>query len=94
MSTLDKLYGLKPYTLEEELSLPDAVRRTRNNKVVMVDHLLNMKNLSESLSDWVRTIPELDDESHAGLVDKLAAAVNEAYRAFDMIYIAKKGEGK
>lgn len=94
MSTLDKLYGLKPYTLEDELNLPDAQRRTRNNKVFMVDCLLNMKNQCEFLKDWVRTIPEIDDERHADLVDKLAATVKEARHTFDLIYACMEGDGR
>lgn len=82
-------YGIKPMSLDEELALPEPVRKTRNNKCMMMDDLYGMTRTVENLLSYIRRIPEENDPSHSELVDEYRkklhtakAALDEAHRAY------------
>lgn len=64
-------YGLKPLSLEEELALPEPMRRTRNAKIALVDMAEHIAAMADSLKSRARAIPVEDDKYHAELVAEL-----------------------
>lgn len=77
---------LVPHSLEEELALPETVKKTRNNKVEMVHDLVFISRYADWLADRVKRIPEEDDPHHAELVQNLQHLVRTAYREMDRAY--------
>ncbi len=71
-------YGLEPMSVEAELNLPENKKKTRNNKVVIVNTCCHIIDLAECIKTRAKWIPEEDDTEHAKLVDALACEVIEA----------------
>lgn len=76
-------YGIKGMTLAEELALPEPVRKTRNNKYMMIDDLYGMTRTVENLLSYIRRIPEENDPSHSELVDEYRKKLHTAKVALD-----------
>lgn len=93
MSVLDSIYGLKPYSIDEEFNLPRNIKQTRRHKIEMINQLEHMKSLANSVIETARAIPELDDDAHAELVKKLADGVGMSYYTLYK-YAVLKGETK
>ena len=73
----DKVYGLKSYDLEEELNLPENIKRTRCNKVHIIKRIDLIKRTLDSISFTAKRCPELDNKKHADLVDELSKMIDE-----------------
>ena len=93
MSVIDSIYGLKPYSIDEECKLPENIKQTRRHKMEMINQLEHMKSLADSLIATARAIPELDDDAHAELVGMLADGVGMSYYTLHK-YAVLKGEAK
>ena len=78
---IDKNYGMKILPIEEELDLPIPMRRTRNNKVNMVDTMRAVRRQVDSLENYARSIPVEDDTRHADLVEELLRKYKEVLAA-------------
>ena len=81
------LYGLKPMSLEEELTAPAPIRETRSNKINIVSDCEDIMKVAGWLWEYARVIPEENDPVHAALVKKLADAISQAKTA---IYAARE----
>lgn len=75
----NEVYGMEVMSLNQELNLPEAVRKTRNNKVIMIDQLGIMRQMIDALEVRARSIPTLDSDAHADLVRQLAERIHHAY---------------
>lgn len=71
-------YGLEPKTFKEELALPEAVRRTRNNKVALVTKCGQIIMMATQIQHDAKLFPELNDEKHSQLVHEYTNKINEA----------------
>lgn len=78
-----KRYGLTPMTFEEEWNAPEPIRRTRANKMRMVDYCDGAIRLLEQLSRYAVTIPEKDNTEHAEAVDALTHEAKKAWMQAD-----------
>lgn len=78
-----KDYGLKPLSLEEVLNQPENIRRTRNNKVKIIDTCDGAIRLIDTIKYRAKGAPELDDDRHSALVQELADKVEAFYKALD-----------
>lgn len=74
-------YGLEPLTLEHEMELAPNAKRTRNNKINIIDNCASIRRLLDNIECRARMAPVLDDQEHADLVDKFRDAVDEVYKA-------------
>lgn len=81
MNTIEKFYGLVPMTLDQELNAPDPIKRTRANKIEIVDKANWIKDLAESMTHLAKSIPEKNDKVHADKVEKFKNFINSAYAA-------------
>lgn len=72
-------YGIKELSVEEELYQNEFAKRTRKNKMDIIDKSEHIRGLIETIEHRARTAPELDDEKHSKLVQELMDHVNEAY---------------
>lgn len=82
MENLEK-YGIKPLTLEEEWNYPYNAKLTRNNKIKIIDRCETIRNLVETIECRAKAAPELDDDEHAEIIQKLANLVLEARFALE-----------
>lgn len=71
-------YGLESKTFKEELALPEAVRRTRNNKVALVTKCEQIIMMATQIQHDAKLFPELNDEKHSQLVQEYTNKINEA----------------
>lgn len=71
-----KMYGLKPMTLKEELDAPIPIKKTRGNKVSIVNNCDEIIKVAEDLREYAKRIPEENDPSHMALVQKLEDAIS------------------
>ena len=71
----EKVYGVKHYSLDDEINLPDPVKQTRRNKIKAIDKLKWIKEQTEYFERYWRSIPEEDDANHAAAVQELMDAV-------------------
>ena len=78
MSNMERIYGIKLLTVEEELNYPANAKQTRNNKMKIVDTCEHIKNLINVIECRAKGAPELDDAKHAALVQELADKVRNA----------------
>ena len=76
-------YGITPMTFEEEMKLWEehpSEARTRNNKRIMIQCLEGMSMYINSCIEYVKHIPEENDEKHADKVAELANLFDNAYK--------------
>lgn len=87
-------YGIKPMTLSEEAAMPPSIRRTRENKIYMIDAINLMRKQLDSMEFVVKQIPERDDDDHSQLIQKLRekVAVAKIY-VEDADYFSHTGKG-
>lgn len=82
---LDKMalqrYGHKFLNWDEYMALPEPMRKTRNCKEEAVGVLTNAKVKIDNILTYIRSIPVLDDESHAELVERYTDIVCSSFRA-------------
>ena len=78
---MERCYGLKAMSLEEEMNLPTPMKQTRNNKMKMIDQLNLVSRRVDGLINYIKLIPEENDENHAALVQELADVVDEISKA-------------
>ena len=74
MENVKERYGIEPMTFAEEIELAkkhSAQARTRNNKRRMVIALENIAFLANNYIEYVKEIPEEDNETHASKVAEL-----------------------
>lgn len=76
-------YGLHPMSLEDEINQPYNAKRTRCNKIIIIDTCKHMENLIETIKYRAKMAPELNDSRHADLVQEMTDKVNEAYKAIE-----------
>ena len=74
-------YGIQPMTFEEELTQLKYAKQTRYNKIKIIDTCKHAKSLLETIEWRTKGAPELDDVTHAALVQEMYDKVNEAYEA-------------
>lgn len=75
----ERIYGIKPLTVEEELNYPANAKQTRNNKMKIVDMCERIRSLIYVIECRAKGAPELDDAKHAALVQELADKVRDAH---------------
>ena len=78
---LRNTYGLEPLTLEQEIVLAPNAKRTRNNKIKIIDTCASIRRLLDTIEFTARTAPVLDRKEHADLVEEFYDAIKEAYKA-------------
>lgn len=78
MSNMERIYGIKPLTVEEELNYPASAKQTRNNKMKIIDTCEQIKKLIETIEVIANAAPERDDKRHAALVQELTDKVCDA----------------
>ena len=76
-------YGLKPMGIKEEFNAPENIRKTRNCKVSIINDCVFLTRYAEQMIEYVRRIPEEDDDRHAALVETLRNRVHSALIAMD-----------
>ena len=81
-----EVYGLKPMTFEEELALPEAQRKTRNNKMKVYNDCEHIMRTAEDYMRRVKQIPELDDATHSSIVQEFANDVHSLCEEFLLAY--------
>ena len=88
MNNLCEHYGIKNLSIEEEMNQPEFAKRTRQNKMKIIDVCDNAKNLIETIEIKVRNAPELDDQVHSEIVDDIRKEVEEMYKSVEkLIYM-------
>lgn len=83
-------YGIQPLSFEEEWNQPENAKRTRHNKMKIIDTCKFARNLIETIEITARRAPELDDEKHSALVQELSDKVNEMYKAVEAAWSVGK----
>ena len=81
-----KKYGIEPLSFEEEINLPMARKKTRNNKIKMVDMCESIIKYATWLEEKAIRIPEEDDERHSEMVDRLTEKTRTVVAALDLAY--------
>lgn len=81
---LEKHYGMKVLSLEEELALSESERSTRNCKTEIIDTCRWMKEYVEYLEEYSRQIPVEDNIRHAEMVRRLRDKVKTASLAIEI----------
>ena len=76
-------YGLQPMSLEDEINQPYNAKRTRCNKIIIIDRCKHIEDLIEIIKYRAKMAPELNDPKHADLVQEMTDKVNEAYKAIE-----------
>ena len=91
-----RVYGLKPYSLDEEVALPFEVRQTRDNKLRIVNLCISLIRDLEGIKEIAKNIPELDDAEHSTLVNDYREAIEDVrtalYHAIAISRRDSKGE--
>ena len=72
-----ELYGFDSMTFQEELALPEAKKRTMNNKIQIVNDCYLMYKSIDQIQWIAKCAPLLDDPDHAELVDKWARIIRK-----------------
>ena len=83
MELFEKLYGIKSLSLDEELALSESVKRTRRNKMDIVNVCEHIKRYADSISFTAKQVPELNSADHSALVDEWKDKVLEALHALE-----------
>lgn len=78
---LRSTYGLEALTLEQEIGLTPNTKRTRNNKIKIIDTCAGIRRLLDTIEFRARMAPAEDNQEHVDLVQEFLDAVNEAYKA-------------
>lgn len=86
---MERCYGLEAMSVEEEMNLPTPMKQTRNNKMKMIDQLNLVSRRVDGLINYIKLIPEENDENHAALVQELADSVDEIKRAVSKANLLK-----
>lgn len=68
-------YGLRHMSLKEEANAPQNIKKTRNNKVRIIDDCNAIISMMETLRIRARSCPELDEDGHAKLVEEFASLI-------------------
>ena len=82
-----KYYGIKPMSLEKEINMPEYAKRTRRNKMEIIDTCNHAKNLIDTIEYRARYAPELDEKKHSDLVNELNDKVKEMYAAIERAWL-------
>ena len=91
ITNLYHIYGIEPMSFSEEASMPEAAKRTRNNKIYIIDKITSMRRMLDTIEGMARNIPEKDDENHSQLVQLFKKNIDRAYNeVFQAIMIDKK----
>ena len=83
MSNYEQIYGMKRLSLDEELSISDNERRTRNNKLTIIDQLDYMRKMIDQIEHRAQGTPIEDDPKHAELVEEFRKLVTRANVALE-----------
>ena len=83
ISRSEKIWGMKPLTIDEELSLPENERRTRDNKVIIISQITSMRQMIDQIENRAKGIPVKDDPKHAELVEEFRKMVTRANVALE-----------
>lgn len=78
---LHNTYGLEALTLEQEMKLTPNVKRTRSNKIEIIDTCAGIRKLLDTIEYRARMAPAEEDQEHADLVEEFYNAVYEVYNA-------------
>ena len=85
---LMKFYGLEPLTWEQEITLPEYQKGTRAAKIQIVNLCMEINNMSNSVKERARAIPEVNDKEHSEKVSEFYRTIQKAYtelvKAMDM----------
>ena len=73
-------YGIVPLSVEEEAALSDAAKKTRQNKMHIIDLCEDMRLQLYSIENRAKSIPETDDTVQADLVADLTNLVSKMHR--------------
>lgn len=73
-------YGIVPLSVEEEAALSDAAKKTRRNKMQIIDLCEDMRLQLYSIENRAKSIPETDDAAQADLVTDLTNLVSKMHR--------------
>ena len=74
MENVKELYGIEPMSFEDEMNLwrwHEHKAQTRNNKRRMVIAMNKLIKDANYMINYAKSIPEVDDEKHASLVEEL-----------------------
>jgi len=82
-----KIYGLQPMTFEEELAAPENIKRTRRNKIALVDLCNNMRHMINQIEFNAKLTPEVDNDHHSGLVEEYTELVRKASKDLDEVFM-------
>ena len=72
-----KRYGLKPISLEEEISLPSYVKQTRENKMKIIDTIMWTRTFLNQIELAIIQAPEVDDKEHSELIQEVYETVKK-----------------
>lgn len=73
-------YGIMPLSVEEEAALSDTAKKTRQNKMHIIDLCEDMRLQLYSIENRAKSIPETDDAAQADLVTGLTNLVSKMHR--------------
>ena len=83
-------YGIEPMTFNEEMELwktNPSKAQTRNDKIRLHNALKSIMSEAEALIDYVKGIPEDDEEHHAEIVkaftDEIISIKNQFTTCYD-----------
>ena len=88
MKMLEK-YGVEAMTFDEEVALAEnhpAMARTRSNKIRLQMQLDTIQRSIDEYRERFRNIPEVDEEYHAELVNRLADKIQSCMLDFTTAY--------
>lgn len=75
---INKIYGLKPMTLEEEINAPDMVTCLRRSKIDIHDRCESIKMKVDTIELTAKMILEKDDEQYVELINRFERMIKEA----------------
>lgn len=76
---MNKLYGLTPMSLKEEINISETVRLKRSAKINIVDDCKSIRMMLETIEDRAKGIPEIEDEEHLAFVKEYQRKVRQLY---------------
>lgn len=92
---LRNTYGLEALPLEQEMALAPNVKRTRRNKIDIIDTCASIRSTIAAIEFRARRAPAEDNQKHADLVEEYRDAVKEIYKAAEKAWsIGQQERGK
>ena len=76
---MNKVYGLAPMTLEEEINASDTVHAKRIAKITIVDDCKSIRMMLETIEYRAKGIPEIEDKKHLEFVKEYQQKVRQLY---------------